>query len=274
MVKSIFDLEKRTDLNKEVIRLDGYLREKKFFNANGYIRTFWGVIDELFALWPHRYTATTFIEYFELFQITPIPSHMNEEQRFYYLQFIYDFIMWIENNSQIYIAGDNISDVYHVGIRNREERFNVIKTNIELIAELTNYKLEFINEHYTFIKRDVDVDLVLKQLETEEDLRLALLSYNDFRIEEDIKEKKIILKQIGDWLEPNRQNLNSINKCLTDDIFFVLNKAEIRHNNRNELRLDDNSILQLYDELFKMMLHLLRESDIKKIQQKIRKMKS
>lgn len=274
MVKSIFDLEKRTDLSKEVTRLDGYLREKIFLNADGYTRTFWGVINEIFTLWPHRYTATTLIEYFELFQITPIPSHMNEEQMFYYLQFIYDFIMWIENNSQIYIAGDNISDVYHVGIRNREERFNVIKTNIELIAELMNYKLEYINDHYTFIKRDADVDSVIKQLETEEDLRLALLSYNDFRIEEDIKEKKIILKQIGDWLEPNRKNLSSINKCLTDDIFFVLNKAEIRHNNENELELDDNSILQLYDELFKMILHLLRESDIKNIQQKIKKMKS
>ena len=61
MVKSIFDLEKRTDVKKEVIRLEKYLNTKQFYIMDGYYsnHTFEDMVNSCFEFWPYRYTATS-----------------------------------------------------------------------------------------------------------------------------------------------------------------------------------------------------------------------
>ena len=137
--------------------------------------------------------------------------------------------------------------------------------------DFSNYSIEKINNHYTFIKRDADTDSILSIIENEDDLRLALLEYNDFRIENDINEKRIILKKLGDYLEPKRKEFNSINKSLTDDIFYMLNKFYIRHNNDGNIKFDSNTdYIKWYDKLFKMIIHLIRSKYILDVQKELK----
>ena len=206
-------------------------------------------------------------QYFELIQLHTETEIYNDEQCMYYLQFIYDFIHWIieKYSEQSNTYGLPNGHFYHLYINNNHY-LTTIQENITIIAEMCNYELELINNHMTFIKRDADVDSILKQLESEDDLRLALLSYNDFRIENNIEEKRKILKQIGDWLEPKRKVYKQFKSSLTDDVFFLLNNARIRHNTSNQLSLNSSEMLSIYDDLFKMMLHLIRTEDIKIIQ--------
>ena len=139
-------------------------------------------------------------------------------------------------------------------------------------AYLLNYKAIEVNKHYTFIKRDADVDSVLHILESEDDLRLSLLEYNDFRIENNIKEKRIILKQIGDYLEPKRKYFNTYNKTLTECIFNLLNKLRVRHFDDDQKDFSNEEYIIWYDKLFKMMIHLIRTTSIVDIQKEVKEL--
>ena len=46
--------------------------------------------------------------------------------------------------------------------------------------------------------------------------------------------KKQILLALGSELEPKRRELEKRNKQLSEDIFFMLNNLNLRHNNRSK----------------------------------------
>ena len=274
MVKSIFELEKRTDIRKECLRREKYLAKPQFRNFDGYYHnnTFWSMVNSCFKLWPYRYTATNASDFFDLLELHTKVEEMNNTEYFYYLQFIYDFVMWVASyyyDADIYGINFN-KKILDLFIDNQDE-FDLITSNIKIIMDFSNYSIEKINDHYTFIKRDADTDSILSIIENENDLRLALLEYNDFRIENDINEKRIILKKLGDYLEPKRKEFNSINKSLTDDIFYMLNKFYIRHNNDGNIKFDSNTdYIKWYDKLFKMIIHLIRSKYILDVQKELK----
>ena len=94
------------------------------------------------------------------------------------------------------------------------------------------------------------------------------------RHKKDIQEKRTILKKLGDYLEPLRKEFNKYNKSLTDDIFFMLNKFYIRHNNEGNIKLDEDSeYIKWYDDLFKMIIQLIRTKYIVKKQDELKQFK-
>lgn len=269
MVKSIFELEKRTNIKKETHRIETYLSKKQFSNyPYGHRCSFWEMVNSCFQYWPYRYTATSYEEFFDLIELPLTIKDMTEEECFYYLQFILDFIFWLTDQEAY--DYDTIEYQLHYIVERDLDCFKTLIDNIRIIAELSNYKIEKMDNHYTFIKRDADVDSVLSVLEDEDDLRIALLEYNDFRIENDIKEKRIILKQIGDYLEPRRKSFNNYNKTLTDCIFNLLNKLKIRHFDTEQKEFTEKEYLKWYNKLFKMMIHLIRTSAIVEIQKEVK----
>lgn len=275
VVKSIFDLEKRTDLKKECIKIEKYLNKPQFsiLNYSHQSHSFWYMVNSFFEFWPYRYTATDITEFFELYELPFEVEKMNDEQCLYYLQLIFDILMWLDD-IQLSYNYDSVEYELHELKRINNDRFLTIIKNIILIAELSNYKIEKIKKHYTFIKRDADVDSILPIIENEDDLRLSLLEYNDFRIKNQIGEKRIILKKIGDYLEPLRTEFNTYNKSLTDDVFFILNRFFIRHNNDNNIQFDtDEEYILWYDNLFKMIIQLIRTKKIVQIQSELKEFK-
>lgn len=274
MVKSIFNLENRTDLKTEVFRIGKITAQKEFsiLGDSEKIFTFWELVDSCFELWPYRYTATNSSEYFKLKGISKNLQKMSNEEYFYYLQFIFDFINWFDGCENFSIIQKKFENELHTLLLDNSLKLLIILQNIRTIAELCNYNIKKVGEHCTFIKRDADVDSILPALENEENIRLALLEYNDFRIENDIKQKRIILKQIGDYLEPRRKFYNSYNKTLTDCIFNLLNKMKIRHFDADQKEFSDQEYLDWYDKLYKMMIHLIRTPTIVEIQNEVKKL--
>lgn len=97
----------------------------------------------------------------------------------------------------------------------------------------------------------------------EEDIAYRIMKYNHYILKGDIEAKKEILLTLGNELEPRRKELNSINKQLTDDVFFLLNNLNIRHNNRSKkdknykeyvAKMKKDKLKSWYDELYQMIL--------------------
>ncbi|MGN0462813.1 MAG: hypothetical protein ACI4HZ_10280, partial [Ruminococcus sp.] len=98
----------------------------------------------------------------------------------------------------------------------------------------------------------------------EQDLALDIIRYNHRSLQGEIELKKSILISLGSELEPKRKELQALNKQLSEDIFFMLNNINIRHNNRSKkdmskykeyvAKMSKTKLERWYDELYQMML--------------------
>ena len=98
----------------------------------------------------------------------------------------------------------------------------------------------------------------------EQNLAIDVIRYNHRSLKGELEAKKKILVALGTELEPRRKELQTLNKQLSEDIFFMLNNINIRHNNRNPKdpskfkkyvsKMDDAQLEEWYDELYQMML--------------------
>lgn len=278
MVKSIFDLEVRLDFDKEYNRLVETIESRVFETQYESHLTFGEMANTLFLFWPYRHTSRTILEYFELNRIKFGSFALSREDRLYNIQFLSDFICWICDYPHHIAKGYDQEDIEFLleGIEKENHKiFVMLSQNIREIIESLNMEIKIINNHITFIKRDADVDSVLTQFETESDIRLLLLSYNDFRVENSLEEKQHILKKLADWLEPQKNRYKAINPSLTSDVFSALNNGNIRHNNQRQWFFETKEEqIKMYDKIFKLILHLIREEDIEKIHEKIKALNS
>ena len=278
MVQSIFDLEVRLDFDKEYNRLIDMIESPSFDAPYKSRLTFEQMANVVFPFWPYRHTARTVLEYFELKHVNFASSAFSREDRLYNIQFLSDFIYWTSDCPHHIANGYDRGDVERLltELEDINHRiFVMLSQNIREIIESLNMEIRTINGHITFIKRDADVDSVLSQLGTESNIRLLLLSYNDFRVESSLEEKQQILKKLADWLEPQKDRYKTISPNLTSDVFSALNNGNIRHNNQRQWIFETGEEqIKMYDKIFKLILHLIREEDIKKIHEDIKALNS
>lgn len=274
MCTSIFELERRFDFEKEFRRLLDLL-DNKIYGYNDktygtcYSFTFWEIVNRTFIDWPHRLTAINVLQYFEDIDLDFEKIYFfDNSQKLLILQFVESYIFWLAQNS---------SQKKHIIPSDSIDPYIVVLKNIKQIIEKLNYSININEDTLTvfFTKRDYDLDSVLSLIENEEDLRLSLLHYFDFRIENDVDEKRIILKKLADYLEPQRREYSSLDRKLTDDIFFMFNNFYIRHNNPKNITFSSNKeYIYWYDQLIKMIIHLIRTKEIKKYQKELNAFKS
>ena len=98
----------------------------------------------------------------------------------------------------------------------------------------------------------------------EQDLSIDIIRYNHRSLQGETELKKNILISMGSELEPKRKELQTLNKQLSEDIFFMLNNMNVRHNNRSKkdmskykeyvAKMSKARLEKWYDELYQMML--------------------
>lgn len=240
MVKSIFEIERRVDLEKDYQRVLNTLKSTTIYG-----NYFWDYINSVFSNWCFRDTAVTWQQYLEDIGIYNI-YNCSEEEKFFVFQFIVNIISFIFDN---YITQERIKN----GL------FNII-TTISRILERLNYKLDNVTDKYIIVKRDSDVDSIIIN---NKDINIFLLGYNDFSIENNLTEKKQLLKHIYDYIESKTSEYKETNNTLFKNISYIVNNFHIRHENSKQIQISSNDLIVVYDTCFKMMIHLIREHDIK-----------
>lgn len=119
----------------------------------------------------------------------------------------------------------------------------------------------------------------------DDNLALDIIRYNHRSLQGDLELKKAILLSLGSELEPRRKELQAQNKQLSEDIFFMLNNLDIRHNNRKKgdknykeyvAKMRKDRLEKWYDELYQMILLALlildnvdRTGKVKQLKDKI-----
>lgn len=150
--------------------------------------------------------------------------------------------------------------------------------------EKYNHKAYIDGDRILIIEDKPEVTAVSEIVEG--DLALDIIRYNHRSLQGEIELKKNILISLGSELEPKRKELQAINKQLSEDIFFMLNNINIRHNNRSKkdmskykeyvAKLSRTRLEKWYDELYQMMLlafllldNVDRQNKVKELKNKI-----
>ena len=155
-----------------------------------------------------------------------------------------------------------------------------IITNLNSIMDWLNQEMVFFeNEERVLItEKNAAVTAVVECVD--EELAYQIVKYNHYTLKGDISKKKEILLKLGSELEPKRGQLNS---KLGDNIFFMLNNLNIRHNNKSKkdknykeyvAKMKKNKLEEWYDELYQMMLLAMLELEQVERNQKINELKT
>ena len=149
MVKSIFELERRFDFDKEFKRLLDLLDQRIYNCEYRYFKpqNFWTIVNCYFTSWKYRLSAITAEQYLEDIDINfNYLYECNDEQKMYVLQFVDSYVFFLINNYKI--SRENIKD------DNTYNPYITIIDNIGHIIKNLNFKRECDNqkEHITYIK--------------------------------------------------------------------------------------------------------------------------
>lgn len=278
MRKSIFDIAaKSINISNEVDRIVTMsLSEKNLYYAP-YDYTIFEFVDKYcFRDWDYRghfVDVKDFLESIEYNSIRKDAKNGDINAFMTLIELTYNF--WLLTHNNLSSEGTHSKwqkNYYHLR--------DVMLDNLEKY----NHTAYIDDERVLVIEDKPEVTAVAEIVE--EDLALDIIRYNHRSLQGDVELKKSILISLGAELEPKRKDLQQLNKQLSEDIFFMLNNMNVRHNNRSKkdkgkykeyvAKMSKTRLEKWYDELYQMMLlafllldNVERASKVKELKDKI-----
>lgn len=287
---SILDLEQRIEPIKEARKFLQFLKKEPYFS---YDQSFVNVMNKNMNILPFAGTSMSFNDFFlerqiDLDVLEPkyhlsINDWMATQILLNMISFYQTYITWLrahkDHNREIILQQRQYeNNCYWPFVKKID---NLIANTLSLL----NYKMEYEEEdnQYGFktpliVKRDTDVDSVLPLVDS--DIRIDLLSYLDFRVENNLQEKEGILTRLYKTIIDDGKDIYDIKaspddfklkyqKELHDRIKLVYNQTNIRHGEQGKIVLTDEEKHKYYDMCFYLLLQLIRTpksiEDMKKI---------
>ena len=222
----------------------------------------------IFKSWKGRGTCidcNDMLETLNLKDILKDSENITQNNVLNYLEYASNILYLVNNVRLVNTASYNVTNTYYAA------RDNV------------NYCLEWLNyEAKIFAKKDIVLVVEKNAAATsvaelvDEELAYSIISYNHFLLKGNIDEKRKILSKLANEIEPRRKELEKINYKLTDNVFFLLNNLNIRHNNRSIgdknykeyiAKMSKSKLEEWYDETYQEILlaNLLLDDEKRKI---------
>lgn len=236
--KSFFErMEREIDLQNEYEKIENVILNEKEYGDH----TIENDIEECFREWECRQNYMSFRE-------------LRNELGF---DFSYNIIGYYVPNGVVGCIEDFL--LYCEMIRNLlnhlRKRPHHNERRIIDINSTIQFDLDRIN-HQFYVCEDGREIIVQKNAATsavadivEPILADEIIRYNHYLLKGDLESKKGILNKIAAALEPMRQDLKDANKTIENDLFFLVNRMNIRHNNCDSR--DSKNYCEEFDKLSK-----------------------
>lgn len=281
--KSIFEqLAGKMNFLSEIRRIDKLLKDKsgvsiKVFPSNFSLYQDPQFVDMgiesfvdmyIFKLWKGRGTCidcNDMLESLDIKEILKNGEDIPEDSILNYLEYAANILRLVNNVKLKDNASYSMTDVYYAALN-----------NVTSCLDWLNFETK------TFSKKDI-VLVVEKNAAAssvaelvDEELAYSIISYNHFLLKGNIDEKRKILLKLANEIEPRRHELEKITYKLADNIFFMLNNLNIRHNNRSAgdknykeyvAKMSKKKLEEWYDEVYQEILlaNLLLDDESRKV---------
>lgn len=139
---------------------------------------------------------------------------------------------------------------------------------VQNVIEIIGYMRVIQDEISIFVPKDRGAVSVSEIVSPE--ISYKVLEYNHYTMKGDIARKRETLRILADQLEPRRVELAAINKELENNVFFMFNNMNIRHNNCAEgdknyketvAKMSKDELENWYDETYQLCLLAFLELD-------------
>lgn len=279
MRKNIFDIvQNNNSLSIECERIITLFDCSNTIRINNYSYTLKNCVNQYyFGYWKNRNHCIDVDDYLNAldYDILFDNAENNIEDFLTLIELIYNF--W-------YLPYNDIENQDNSSIIANDNYYHLQKIMNDCLSEY-NHKayLDKENERIYVVEDKPEITAVAEIVNDE--LALSVIKYNHHTLKGHINAKKSILLSLGSQLEPQRKELSQINKKLSDNVFYLLNNLNLRHNNKtvgdknyNQYvsSIEDNELEQWYDELYQMMLlcflmldNVQREEKIETLKQKM-----
>ena len=278
MRKSIFDIASASiNISNEVDRIVSMSVEEKSTYYPPYNLTLFEFVDQrCFRDWSYRGHFVNVKDFLEAVNYNEIiKSAKNGDTEAFMILIELTYNLWSLAYYDI-IDKDSLSKWNNIFFHLRD----VMLDNLEKY----NHKAYIDDERILIIEDKPEVTAVAEIIK--QDLAIDIIRYNHRSMQGEIELKKKILISLGSELEPKRKELQVLNKQLSEDIFFMLNNMNLRHNNRSKkdmgkykeyvAKMTKARLEKWYDELYQMMLlafllldNVDRTENVKKLKEKI-----
>lgn len=255
MRKNLFDIieNSQIDLYKE------YTRVKKLF-SDKYIyvvRTQYTIeeyIDKyLFINWKHRKTCLSLTDFYNSFDIPRDIYSDDKKEILLYFEFVFNM------------------SVLAFTIEEFQQTVKIIFSNIKQTLDAVNCKIYEENDKYTIVEKS---EIVTNAASKYPDTASKIIEYKSISLQGKLHRKKELLTSIAAKFEAVRCSLKQNGyKDLQDDVGFLLNNLNIRHNNEDAIKkLSATELETWYDKTYDLMLlallsleHINVKNDIAKL---------
>ena len=254
MRKSIFDIASETiDIPGDVQRLYYLTFELRLVEAPYYCTLVEFIADNCFGSWSKRGHFVKLKDFQDAFGFDEVLAKAKEGDPDAFIAFLeYIYNLW----SLAYWAFVS-NGIYH-----KNHDFDLIKKIIDDNLERMNHKIHSKYDYGIIIEDKPEVTAVAEIVE--KPLSFDVIRYNHRSLQGNIKQKREILLNMANALEPRKKVLENLKKTLKTDIFTLLNNLNLRHNNSDEAdqsyynecvaKMSASELEEWYDELYQMML--------------------
>ena len=143
------------------------------------------------------------------------------------------------------------------------DNYKILKENITTFLDHFGYEKYYFEDQEQVIIIEKNSAAISAAEISEPEIAKKIIQYNHYTLKGDIEAKKEILITLSNEVEPQRKELEKVNKSFSDDLFFMFNNMNLRHNNKEPSNkyyksfiatMDNNALESWYDETYQMIL--------------------
>lgn len=250
-------LQELNTIEREVERIwDLFYSDSSIYIEESYDSySVYDFVDEFcFSDWKKRNHYVDMSDLFDTIRITDLrkKASKNTEDFLLFIELIYNF--W--KIAEIYVEKEDS------GCKYTDSFVWLQKTMHDCLAQINHIAIYDAEEETLWVIEDKPEVSACAEISSPSIAR-KIVKYNHFTLKGDLEQKKEILLALADEFEGNKEKVKAINPTLGNNISFMLNNLNVRHNNISEgsrdyksitARMNGDTIEQWYDELYQMLL--------------------
>lgn len=251
--------EAKIDIKSEYLKLHSLLYDRSIQVSNTNRISVYDELSERFTGFYFRGTCLTIDEFNDLHEF-----HFERDPVGFDVDYLVSFCEYIYNMLMAYQAAQGSFGYGFSPMMPMPINIQFFIMQINQVMEKIGYMQTNEDGATIFVEKSPAAIAVAESDLIPDNLSYKLISYHHHAMKGDLERKKAILQQLAAILEAKRSDLKKADKALENDLFYIFNNLNIRHNNIDPqlkgnykayvAQMPNDELERWYDEAYQMCL--------------------